>query len=151
MSYRTPEPTLEAFADPAQQSYVRRVSERLDNLEQVTQAQSVGSAGRQAPAPPKAGFGVTTNAGVKGHAYVRITNPEFLGGKQNQAGSAIRHHLQASTNPQFNGTVTDFPVSHQTYYDISELGSGTFYFRMSSSYDGKTFNTAQNSGKVVIP
>lgn len=150
MTYKTPQPPVEAFSDLAQQNLVRRVYERLDNLETVTQSQSFGASGRLAPAPAKAGFSVTTNSAVKGHAYVRVINPEFLTGKQNQARVAIRHHLRASQTPGFTQGIVDFPVSHQTYYDISELGSGTWYLQLRSTTDGQTFNSWQQQ-KVTIP
>jgi hypothetical protein len=150
MAYKTPEPPLEVFSDIGQQNVVRRIRERLDNLETVTQAQSAGP-GRLAPAPPAAKLSVSVNQNVKGHAYIRVINPEFLIGKQNPTAAAIRHWLQASPMPQFNKGVTDFGISHQTYFDISELGSGTFYFRLRSTYDGQTFNGASQSGKVTIP
>jgi hypothetical protein len=151
MPYRTPQPPIESFADPEQQSVVRRMTERLDNLETVTQAQSWDATGRLAPAPAKAALNVSTNSKVKGHVYVRITNPEFLGGKENQAGAPIRHQVQASPSKTFNSNITDFGVTHQTYFDISELGSGTYYFQHRSTYDGKTFNNWSAPQKVVIP
>lgn len=151
MAYRTPQPPIQSFPDKAQQAVVRRISERLDNLETVTQSQAADSTGRIAPAPPQALLNASVNPSVKGHVYLRVLNPEFLGTKQNQAGSAIRHHLQACTTPGFKSGVVDFPVTHQTYFDISELGSGTFYFQHRSTYDGKTFNSFVLSPKVVIP
>jgi hypothetical protein len=151
MSYRTPEPPIEAFQDVAQQILVRRLMERLKNLELVTQSHSQGPSGRLAPAPPLAKLGVTVNTNIKGHVYVRILNPEFQGGRQNQAGSPIRHWLRASPSPQFKTGVVDFGISHQTYYDVSELGSGPCHFEVKSTFDGQTFNRPRRSGKVVIP
>lgn len=40
----------------------------------------------------------------------------------------------------FSKQVTSFPISHQTYYPISELGTGTFHFELTSTFDGQTFN-----------
>ena len=147
---KTPQPNVLAFQDVAQQNLVRRIYERLTNLETVTGSQSFGD-GREAPAPPQAALDVTTNPNVKGMAFVRITNPEFLGTNQNRIAAPMRHWLQASPNQSFNTGVVDFPITHGTYLPVAELGSGTFYFRLRSTGDGKTFNDPVSSGKVVIP
>lgn len=141
---------MHVFSDPGQQNYARRVYERLDNLERATNQQSFNE-GSKAPAPPTAGLSVTTNPNVPGHVFVRVTNPEFLTSKRNPIAAPIRHWLQASPSAGFNGDVTDFGISHQTYWDISELGSGSFHFQLQSTHDGKTFNTPVRSGQVVIP
>ena len=129
---------------------MRRVHERLDNLEEVTNSQSISN-GRTAPAPPTAALNVSVNPSVKGHAFIRVVNPEFLPSPSNPVAATIRHWIQASPNAAFNGNVTDFGVTHQTYIDTAELGSGTYYFRLRSTFDGKTFNNPVSSGKVVIP
>lgn len=156
MGYKTPQPDVTAFADQAQQNILRRVYERLGALEEVTQSQSsgrqtAGSSGRRSPAPPQAQLAVTTNPSVKGAAYVRITNPQFLGTKRNQVGSTPQHWVRASTSANFNQNITDFGVSPSTYLPVSELGSGTFYFEVRSSLDGKTFNNPVRSASVTIP
>jgi hypothetical protein len=150
MAYKTPQPSLTAFSDANQQNVIRRVYERLDTVEAATGLQSFSS-GRKAPAPPQATLSVTTNPKVAGHAYIRITNPQFLGANRNLIGTPLQHWVQASPNPQFTANVTDFPVTPQTYMDTSELGSGTFYFQLRSTSDGQTFNDPVTSGKVSIP
>jgi hypothetical protein len=150
MSYKTPQPSVEAFKDADQQNIVRRIYERLDSVEKVTSLQSFSS-GRKAPAPPQAALSVSVNSQVKGHAYVRITNPQYLGTNQNPIAAPIQHWIKASPSPSFNGGVVDFGITSQTYIDTSELGSGTFYFQLRSTTDGKTFNNPTSSGKVVIP
>jgi hypothetical protein len=150
VAYKTPEPSVTAFSDANQQNVVRRVYERLNAVEQATNLQSFSS-GRKAPAPPQATLNVTTNPKVSGHAYIRITNPQFLGSNRNLIGAPLQHWVQASPSQQFNSNVTDFPVTSQTYIDTSELGSGTYYFQLRSTFDGKTFNDPVTSGKVSIP
>lgn len=151
MGYKTPQPTVEeAFQDPSQQNWARRVYERLDLLEESTNTQSFSS-GRAAPAPPQATLAVNINPSVKGHAYIRITNPQYLGTNKNPIAAPIQHWIQASPNPGFNSGIIDFPKTSQTYIDTSELGSGTWYLQLRSTFDGKTFNNPVSSGKVVIP
>ena len=148
MSYKTPQPLVTAFSDPNQQNVVRRMGERLDGIEEAINLQSLSS-GRKAPAPPQAQLNVTSNPNVPGHFFVRITNPEFLGTNRNRVTAPIRHLLQASPNVSFNANVTTFPVSHQTYFPVSELGKGTFHFQLTSTFDGKTFNAPVRSGPVT--
>jgi hypothetical protein len=139
-----------AFPDHAQQSFVRRIYERLNNLEAAANLQSFEN-GRKAPAPPKAILNVTVNPSAPGHAFIRIVNPEFQTSRGNPIAAPIRHWIRASPFPQFNKSVTDFGITHQTYIDTKELGSGTFHFEVRSSFDGKTFTGPVRSGQVVIP
>ena len=148
MAYKTPQPLVTAFSDPGQQNVVRRIGERLDGIESAINLQSLSS-GRKSPAPPQAALNVTSNPNVPGVFAVRITNPEFLGTNRNPVAAPIRHLLQASPNASFNSNVTKFPVSHQTYFPISELGKGTFHFELTSTFDGKTFNSPVRSGPVT--
>jgi hypothetical protein len=150
MSYTVPHPDVAAFENPNERNVVRRLYERVANIETVTNLQSY-TGGRKAPRPPLAKLGVSVNSGMPGHAYIRIVNPEFLGTNQNPIVAPIRHWLRASPNVQFNGNITDFGITHQTYFDISELGSGAFVFQLRSTFDGKTFNAPVSSGKIVIP
>lgn len=151
MGYKTPQPDLaSSFPEPKQQASVRRITERLDNLETATNQQSFSN-GQKAPAPPKVGLSVTTNPKVKGTASVRITLPQFLTSKNNPSGAPMLHWTQASPIANFGASVTNFPVGPHTYFPVLELGSGTFYFQTRSSFDGQTWNQPVQSGKVVIP
>jgi len=149
MGYSPPHPTVTAFKDPQQQNVARRIYERLDNLEAVTNLQSF-SGGRKSPAPPASILNVTTTPGNKGFAYVRIAPAQTLGKGRNPIAAPIAHWVTASPNPQFNSKVTDFGVTNQTYIPTNELGSGTFYIKIRPTFDGKTFGPSASS-KVVIP
>jgi hypothetical protein len=149
MAYKTPQPNVLAFAHPAQQNVIRRIYERISNLEEATNLQSF-SGGRKAQAPAQATLAVRVNPRVAGHAYIRITNPQYLGTNRNRITSPLLHEVVASTSPGFNQNVIQFGVTAQTYIDTSELGSGTFYIRLRSTLDGKTFNNPVIS-KVTIP
>ena len=136
---KTPQPSIQAFTDPKEQMWARHVYTRLDSLEEVTNLQSFSN-GRKSPAPPQAGLVVTTNSKVPGVFNVRITNPEFLGQGRNPIAAPMRHQVRACPYSNFSKQVTSFPISHQTYYPISELGPGTFHFELTSTFDGQTFN-----------
>jgi hypothetical protein len=150
MAYKPPQPDVGAFSDHGQQNVVRRIYERLNLIEKATSLQSIVS-GRAAPAPPQAVLSVTTNPKIAGHAFIRITNPQYLGTNKNRIATSIEHWLQASPTPSFNSGIIDFPKTSQTYIDTSELGSGVWYLQLRSTTDGKTFNNPVGSGKVVIP
>jgi len=150
MAYKTPQPSVQAFQDADQQNVVKRIYERLDSIEEATSLQSFVS-GRAAPAPPQAALTVSTNPTQPGHAYIRITNPQYLGTNKNRIATPIQHWLIASPSPGFNSGVIDFGKTSQTYIDTSELGSGIWYLQLRSTTDGKTFNNPVSSGKVVIP
>ena len=121
--------------------------ERIENLETATNLQGF-SGGRNAPAPPQAQLSVSP-AGA-GLAAVQITNPEYLpGSSRNRMRAPIKHWLQASPYPNFRKSVIDFGISHQTHW-ILPLGSGTYYTKLYSTFDGVTFNNPIQQ-KVVIP
>lgn len=151
MGYKAPQPDVGAFSDQAQQNVVRRIYQRVSALENVTQSHSSSNGVRQSAPPAQAALNVNVSSSVKGHAFVRITNPEYLASNGNPAGSPITHWLRASPVADMSSTVTDFGVNPSTYYDISELGSGSFYFQLRSTTDGHTFNQPVNSGQVTIP
>src|ERR1039458_5556204 len=140
MSYVTPQPQYQtAFPDSKQQNILRRVYERLTNLESVTNLQGF-SDGRTSPAPPPSQLAVSVNAKVTGQAFARIVNPELLQSHGNPIVAPIYHWLRASPVANFSAQVTDFGVSSHTYWPIAELGSGTFHFELRSSFDKKTWN-----------
>lgn len=147
MPYKPPQPTLLAFQDPKQKDLVRRLMERITNLESVTGTQSFSN-GRKSPAPAQAGLSVSTKPGT---AIVRITLPQLMNPKQNAIGAPLLHWTQASTSPDFSSGVTDFGVGPHTFLSTNELGSGTFYFQVRSSIDGQTWNDPVRTSKVTIP
>ena len=62
----------------------------------------------------------------------------------------IYHQIRASTSPAFNvnsntQTFGGNTGSTQTYWTITGLGSGTWYFQFRSSFDGVNFNTWRNA------
>ena len=62
----------------------------------------------------------------------------------------IYHQIRASTSPAFNvnsntQTFGGNTGSTQTYWTITGLGSGTWYFQFRSTYDGINFNTWRNA------
>ena len=64
--------------------------------------------------------------------------------------TAIYHQIRASTSPAFNvnsntQTFGGNTGSTQTYWTITGLGSGTWFFQFRSSYDGVNFNTWRNA------
>lgn len=64
--------------------------------------------------------------------------------------TAIYHQIRCATSPQFNisSAVTTFggtTGSTQTYWTLTNLPSGRFYFQVRSSYDGINFNLWRNA------
>ena len=62
---------------------------------------------------------------------------------------AIFHQIRASTSPAFNVNSNTQMFggntgSTQTYWTLTGLGSGTWYFQFRSSFDGINFNTWKN-------
>ena len=62
----------------------------------------------------------------------------------------IYHQIRCATSPQFNisSNVQVFggtTGSTQTYWTLTNLGSGRFYFQIRSSYDGVNFNLWRNA------
>ena len=149
-TYRQPQTPLDSFSDPAQQSVIREMRNRLNDLESVTgSGASSSSNSRVAPTPPKALLQVTTDpVNTPGTFHVRITNPEDLPKTppQNTSKSTIYHVLQASPAADFSRNVTTFPPSSQNYYSISELGQSTQFFQIKSSYDKLNFNQPVPTG-----
>ena len=146
MSYVTPNPPIQSLPEP-HQTIIRRLLERVENLETVTNVQGFSS-GRKAPAPPQAQLAVTSQAGSPGVAFVKITNPQYLTSGRNKMRAPIQHWLQASPFPNFSANVQDFGISNQTHWS-APVGSGKLYFRLYSTFDGVTFNNPIQQ-KVVI-
>lgn len=71
-------------------------------------------------------------------------------GTNNAPVTPIYHQIRAATSPQFNiaSNVQTFggtTGSTQTYWTLTNLGSGRFYFQIRSSYDGINFNLWRNA------
>lgn len=130
------------FENPAHRECIRQLTQRISDLESVNSQQGFGPKGRVAPLPDRPQLSVTSNAAMPGQFFVRITNPQFIQAAKpkNPIGAPIVHRLEASQDPNFASGITDFPISAQNYFTVSELGSGTWHFRVRSSYDGKSFS-----------
>jgi hypothetical protein len=66
-----------------------------------------------------------------------------------QAVKSIYHQIRASTSPAFNvnsntQTFGGDTGSSQTYWTLTGLGTGRWYFQFRSTYDGVNFNTWKN-------
>jgi hypothetical protein len=119
------------------------------------------ASGKNVPQQAKA-----TVSYLQGSYVVQIENPgavaptSALQAAQAKAGAtvsstiapvtAIYHQIRAATSPRFSisDSVQVFGSdtgSTQTYWTISNLGSGRFYFQIRSSYDGKNWNLWRNA------
>jgi len=80
-------------------------------------------------------------AAAAGMAATAVTNL--------QAVKSIYHQIRASTSPAFNvnsntQTFGGDTGSAQTYWTLTGLGTGRWYFQFRSTYDGVNFNTWKN-------
>lgn len=80
-------------------------------------------------------------AAAAGMAATAVTNL--------QAVKSIYHQIRASTSPAFNvnsntQTFGGDTGSAQTYWTLTGLGTGRWYFQFRSTYDGINFNTWKN-------
>ena len=125
--------------------------------------QIAGQPNPAAPIPAQA----TGAVSILGGAYVvQLTNPGATNaisalqaaqaaGKATsltplQPATPIFHQIRASTSPAFNvnsntKTFGGNTGSTQTYWTITGLGTGTWYFQFRSSFDGVNFNTWRNA------
>lgn len=141
--------------NPELHSALREMRERIGTLEKQGGTQATESDQQLAitPAPPLASFDVSASGGT---FIVHIRNPEFvvpvtlakLATQRNQLRSVINHVLECSLNTQFDsaGDVQRYGPSTQTYWEISRKNDGTAYgsqtrtWRLTSTFDGKTFS-----------
>jgi len=71
-----------------------------------------------------------------------------------QAVKSIYHQIRASTSPAFNvnsetQTFGGDTGNAQTYWTLTGLGSGKWYFQFRSTYDGTNFNTWKNLNNSI--
>lgn len=139
---------------------LREILNALANTSNL-QLTATNTAGKNAPPKVKATVSFLQSAYI-----VQITNPGAIspvsGLQANQAKqnanlqsniapvTAIYHQIRAATSPRFSisDNVQTFggdTGSTQTYWEISSLGTGRFYFQVRSSYDGATWNLWSNA------
>jgi hypothetical protein len=125
------------------------------------QQQVTSTTGKNVPPQVKA-----TVSYLKGNYIVEIQNPgsvspvsavqsaQVSSGATTSTNNApitpLYHQIRVATSPQFNisSNVTTFggtTGSTQTYWTLTNLGSGNFYFQIRSSFDGINFNLWRNA------
>ena len=136
--------------------------EILTSITQAQKAQQIVSNTANKPVPSQARGAVS----LEGTTYiVQITNPGAVSPTSNlqaaqqqttasqytnlQNVTAIFHQLRASTSPAFSinsntQTYGGDKGSTQTYWELSGLGSGNWYFQVRSSFDGQNWNQWKN-------
>ena len=149
--------------------------EVLDSLSQVSkQTQTVTSttpisgntAGQQNSSAARPAQATGTVSLLNGSYIVQLVNPggqsaisQLQSAQQSQNATAqtslqpvtpIYHQIRVSTSSAFNvnsntQTFGGNTGSTQTFWTITGLGSGTWYFQFRSSYDGINFNTWRNA------
>lgn len=134
------------------ENFLRQYHERMLKLERAVQVQGVDSdkQTKVAVAPPRASIDVQSIAG--GRMTVAIRNPEFSTTKgQNPLRTPIYHKIEYSPDPLFRSAVTELPPSIQTHWPI-DIPTGTrLHVRVSSSYDGRTWNQPSvHQGEVSL-
>lgn len=128
---------------------------------QNQQQQVTSTSGKNVPQQVKAVVSY-----LKGNYIVEIQNPgavapvsslqaaQASGGAtsatNNQSITAIYHQIRCATSPQFNisSQVTTFggtTGSTQTYWTLTNLPSGRFFFQVRSSFDGVNWNLWRNA------
>ncbi|HEY1808845.1 MAG TPA: Ig-like domain-containing protein [Acidobacteriaceae bacterium] len=149
-----------ALAAAAGNPQLLELLESLVNTVGATQ-QATNTTGKNVP--PQAQAVVSY---LKGNYIVQITNPgassplsaiQSAQATQNanqattlQPVTAILHQIRYATSPSF-GVNDNVQVlggttgSTQTYWTLTNLGSGNFYFQIRSSYDGINFNQWSNA------
>jgi hypothetical protein len=137
--------------------------ELLQSLFNTTQATQTATNTATKNVPPQASATVSL---LKGNYIVQILNPgqtsalsQIQAAQQSQGASlatsiatvtAILHQIRCATSPSFgvNDNVQLFggnSGSTQTYWTLTNLGTGNFYFQFRSSYDGVNFNQWKNA------
>jgi hypothetical protein len=125
------------------------------------QQQVTSTSGKNVPQQVKA-----TVSYLKGNYIVEIQNPGAVApasalqaaqasagattGTNTQSITAIYHQIRCATSPQFNisSQVQTFggdTGSTQTYWTLTNLPSGRFYFQVRSSFDGVNWNLWRNA------
>lgn len=139
---------------------LREILQSLTNTGNL-QITATNTGGKNAPPQVRADVSY-----LKSVYYVTVTNPGAIppvsGLQANQAvqGSSqqsniapvtpIYHQIRVATSPRFSisDNVQTFggdTGSTQTYWEISSLGTGRWYFQIRSSYDGSTWNLWRNA------
>lgn len=128
---------------------------------QKMQQQVTSTSGKNVPQQAKA-----TVSFLKGNYVVEIQNPGAVApasalqaaqatagatsGTNTQSITALYHQIRVATSPQFNisSQVQTFggdTGSTQTYWTLTNLPSGRFYFQLRSSFDGVNWNLWRNA------
>lgn len=147
--YARPLPSFEGASrgnDPLQRLAMdRNFHLRLRALETKTNS-GIFSSDQQAPVtqPPSRSSLAVASGGLN-LLTVAITNPETLNPKTNPSRSPVIHQVEFSADPKFATGVSPLPPSNQNHY-VLPTGGKSIYVRLSSSFDGVTFNTPQISG-----
>jgi hypothetical protein len=149
--FKTQSPNLNAFPDAQQQSAIRSLHDRVTLLEKKTGTQGLDlrNQGVIGQTPPQPTLSVVGNPGM---VVVKITNPHFATvtarspKDRNQVGVVAHHLIEYSPFPDFSSGTQSFPVSPQTYYEVTM--KGTNYWRVRSTYDGKYYSQPTHSGQV---
>jgi hypothetical protein len=142
---------------------ISQVSAEQQTVTGTTPTQTVaGQPNRNAPVPAQA----TGSVSLLQKSYIiQIVNPgatspisSLQAAAAGQAATAttnlqavksIYHQIRASTSPAFNvnsntQTFGGNTGSAQTYWTLTGLGTGRWYFQFRSTYDGVNFNTWKN-------
>jgi len=156
-----------ARGNPDLLEVLKAISVGADQQQAVTGTTPTSApvAGQPNPAAPVPAQAVGTVSLLAGSYIVQLVNPGASSAisqlqSQQQTGNAtsltplqpvtpIFHQIRASTSPAFNvnSNTQSFggnTGSTQTYWTITGLGSGTWFFQFRSSYDGINFNTWKN-------
>ena len=153
MGFRQPRPNILRAARGNRELArgLETYDQRLSRLEQAT-SHSASSPTKQRPlasVPPSSRLKVTAQPGT-GRIQVAITLPQFLSprdGKQsNQIQAPIFHELSYATSPDFKQGLTVLPPTTATSFPINENPGSKFYFRIRSSFDGRTWGSYIRSG-----
>lgn len=157
MAIRPPQPNYDGAARNSGgqlnvhlENALRTLHARLEVLERGSGTQGLDPDRQQklSVRPPRAGLTVMTSQGG-GQVAVSINNPEFGQEKgKNPLRTALIHRVEYSTDPAFRTGVTRLPQGPQTYFPVKTAPGTTLHFRLTSSFDGRTFNAPVLSGPV---
>lgn len=125
--------------------------QRLTTIEKAT-SHLAANPTQQGPAvsvPPSSQLKVTpTSIGF----HVELTLPHLIspaaGTSRNQTIAPIYHEVSYASSSDFSANPVTLKPGTQTFYPILENPGTTLYFRVRSSFDGKTWGNYVRSGPV---
>ena len=155
MGFRNPRPNILRAAGGNRElaSGLTSIDARLSRIEQAT-SHSASSPTRQRPlasVPPSSRLKISAQPG-SGRIQVGITLPQFLspraGRQSNQIQAPIWHELSYATSPDFKQGLTVLDPTTNTNFPVIANPGSKLYFRLRSSFNGKTWGSYMRSGVI---